>query len=71
MERRGMEQKEFIEIPIRQDINVEGALGIKKSATEKTLQSIDATLKRIEVILLDQQKSQSYALDGRHPSLPK
>mgnify|MGYP000133341733 CR=1 FL=1 len=30
-----MEQKEFIEIPIRQDINVEGALGIKKSATEK------------------------------------
>lgn len=66
-----MEQKEFIEIPIRQDINVEGALGIKKSATEKTLQSIDATLKRIEVILLDQQKSQSYALDGRHPSLPK
>lgn len=66
-----MEQKEFIEIPIRQDINVEEVLGIKKSATEKTLQSIDATLKRIEVILLDQQKSQSYALDGRHPSLPK
>lgn len=71
MERRGMEQKEFIEIPIRQDINVEGALEIKKSATEKTLQSIDATLKRIEVILLDQQKSQSYALDVRRPSLPK
>lgn len=49
-----MEQKEFIEIPIREDVNVEEALGIKKPAIEETLQSIDATLKRIEIILLNQ-----------------
>ena len=49
-----MEQKEFIEIPKREDVNVKEALGIKKPATEETLQSIDATLKRIEIILLNQ-----------------
>lgn len=49
-----MEQKEFIEIPARKDMSVEEALGIKKPATEETLQSIDATLKRIEIILLSQ-----------------
>lgn len=32
-------------------MTVEEALGIKKQATEETLQSIDSTLKRIEVIL--------------------
>jgi len=36
-------------------MTIEEALGIKKPATEETLQSIDDTLKRIELILLHQQ----------------
>ena len=34
----------------------EEMLGIKKPATEETLQSIDSTLKRIEAILLSAQQ---------------
>ena len=36
----------------------EEMLGIKEKATEKTLQSIDSTLKRIEVILLKMQSDE-------------
>ena len=47
--------------------DIERALGIKQSATEETLQSIDSTLKRIEAILLDHMKSQFCALDVQDP----
>ena len=47
--------------------DIERALGIKQSATEVTLQSIDSTLKRIEAILLDHMKSQFCALDVQDP----
>ena len=40
----------------------EELLGIKQNATEETLQSIERTLKRIEVILL-QLQNQSFVLD--------
>ena len=40
-------------------MTVEEALGIKKPATEETLQSIDSTLKRIEAILLHRQEQQN------------
>lgn len=43
-------------------MTAEEALGIKKSATEETLQSIDSTLKRIEFILRLKQ-NQSSVLD--------
>ena len=48
--------------------NVERAFGIKQTATEETLQSIDRTLKRIETILLNCTKSQFCALDAQGPS---
>lgn len=47
--------------------DIERALGIKQSATEETLQSIDSTLKRIEAILLNHTKTQSCALDVQDP----
>lgn len=47
--------------------DIERALGIKQSATEETLQSIDSTLKRIEAILLDHMKSQFCVLDVQDP----
>lgn len=46
----------------------EEILGIKKPATEETLQSIDGTLKRIEAILLE-YRSQSSVSDGSGPSV--
>lgn len=49
-------------------MTVEEALGIKKTATEETLQSIDSTLKRIEIILLNQSKNQSCVSVGQVPS---
>lgn len=51
-------------------MTVEDVLGIKKPATEETLQSIDGTLKRIEAILRQGLlQSQSFALDVQDPSL--
>ena len=44
--------------------NVKEILGIKESATEETLQSIDSTLKRIEKILLE-NNMQSSDVDRR------
>lgn len=50
----------------------EEVLGIKKPATEETLQSIDSTLKRIEAILRQgQSKTLSCVLDGQVPSSQK
>lgn len=51
-------------------MTAENALGIKKPATEETLQSIDCTLKRIEAILRQGLlQSQSFALDVQDPFL--
>ncbi len=47
----------------------EEVLGIKEKATEETLQSIDSTLKRIEIIL--QSQTQSVSLGGQVPSEQK
>lgn len=47
----------------------EEILGIKKQATEETLQSIDGTLKRIEVILRTQLQNRSFVLDDQGQSL--
>ena len=44
-------------------MTVEESLGIKKPATEETLQSIEATLKRIENILLDQTRPTSVSIE--------
>lgn len=41
----------------------EEALGIKKTATEETLQSIDSTLKRIENLLLNQARPQTVSIE--------
>lgn len=49
----------------RREIVPEKVLGIKQTATEETLQSIDATLKRIETILQIQLQNQFSASDAR------
>lgn len=56
--------------------DIERVLGIKQSATEETLQSIDSTLKRIEAILRQKNESPVKALgaafaDQHHPTAPK
>lgn len=57
-------------------LEIERALGIKRPATEETLQSIDSTLKRIETILCQKNLSPLKALeaasvDQHHPMAPK
>lgn len=48
-------------------VDIDKALGIKKTATEETLQSIDNTLKHIETILRVQSQNLSFALDVQDP----
>lgn len=43
----------------------EELLGIRERATEETLQSIDNTLKRIEIILHEITQTRFSVLDGR------
>lgn len=50
--------------------DVDEALGIKKPATEETLQSIDSTLKRIEK-LLKEKSDANVVMDGVTDALTK
>lgn len=50
--------------------DVDEALGIKKPATEETLQSIDSTLKRIEK-LLKEKSDVNVVMDGFTDALTK
>ena len=50
--------------------DVDEALGIKKPATEETLQSIDSTLKRIEK-LLKEKLDANVVMDGVKDALTK
>lgn len=51
-------------------LDIDKTIGIKKAATEETLQSIDNTLKRIEQILLSVQQQLTVCEQHMQKSTP-